>query len=84
MKNYKVLKSSGKTSVRKVDVNGEEVLECVSKRYDGGTGEPMDDIVKTVSLQDCAYEIQRCKDQVTKIQAEQSDWEELEKDLKAL
>ena len=84
MKNYKALKAANKVSVRKQDVNGKEELQVVCKCYDPSTGEAKDDSVSSCRLSHVKLEIDRCKSQVTKIEAEQADWEELEKDLKAL
>ena len=84
MHNYKALKSAGKVSVRKQDVNGTEELQVVCKKYDPNTGEAQDDSVNAYSLSDVKREIDRCKADVTAIQAKQADWEQLETDLKAL
>jgi hypothetical protein len=40
--------------------------------------------VRAYLLSDVKREIERCKADVTTIEAKQADWEELEKDLKAL
>tara|TARA_R110002020_G_scaffold457180_1_gene674014 strand:+ start:1093 stop:1347 length:255 start_codon:yes stop_codon:yes gene_type:complete len=84
MKNYKTLKAAGKVSVRKQDVNGVEELQIVKKMFSPDTGEAQDDSVKTYTLSEVKREIDHCKEDVVKIEAEQADWEELEKDLKAL
>jgi|6_EtaG_2_1085325.scaffolds.fasta_scaffold81516_2 hypothetical protein len=81
MHNYKALKSAGKVSVRKQD-NGE--IQVVCKKYDPDTGEAQSDSVKSYSLEVLGQSIDNCKAQVTKIQAEQADLEQLETDLKAL
>ena len=80
-------KEIGDVKVEKVDAQSErlrEVLQVVTKSYDSQTGEAQDDSVKTYSLSDVEREIDRCKSRVTRIEAEQADWEQLEKDLKAL
>ncbi len=59
-------------------------LQLVQKRFDPNSGKAMDDSIQSYSLSDVAREIQSCKDRASKAQAEQADWEELEKDLKAL
>lgn len=59
-------------------------LQLVRKQWDASSGKALDDAVQSFSLEDVAREIQRCKDRASKAQAEQADWEELEKDLKAL
>ena len=61
-----------------------EELQVTCKCYDSQTGEAQDDYVKAYSLSDVKREIDRCKSDVAKKQDEQSEWEELEKDLKAL
>jgi len=61
-----------------------EELQVVCKSYDAQTGEAKDDSVRGYSLSEVKNEIDRCKSEVTEIQAKQSDLEELEKDLKAL
>ena len=61
-----------------------EELQVVCKKFDPNTGEAQDDHVRAYSLLDVKSKIDDCKSEVTKIQAKQADWEELEKDLKAL
>ena len=61
-----------------------EELQVVCKKYDPYTGEAQDDSVNAYSLSDVKREIDRCKADVTAIQAKQADWEQLETDLKAL
>ena len=84
MHNYKALKSASKVSVRKQDVNGREELQVVKKMYSSDTGEAQDDSVRTYSLLEVKHEIDHCKSQVAKLEAEQAEWEQLETDLKAL
>ena len=97
MHNYKALKSASKASVQKVKVveieadedkniqeQSHEELQVVCKKYDPHTGEAQDDNVTAYSLSDVKREIDRCKADVTAIQAKQADWEQLEIDLKAL
>ena len=84
MHNYKALKSASKVSVRKQDVNGREELQVVKKMYSSDTGEAQDDSVRSYSLSDVKREIDHCKSQVARAQAEQAEWEQLETDLKAL
>ena len=84
MHNYKALKAASKASVRKQDVNGREELQVVCKCYDPSTGEEKDDKVRSYKLTSVANEIKSFKSEITKMQAEQADWEQLEKDLKAL
>ena len=61
-----------------------EELQLVQKRYDSSSGKALDDSVQSYNLSDVANRIQECKDRASEAQAEQADWEELEKDLKAL
>ena len=84
MHNYKALKSASKVSVRKQDVYGVEEFQVVKKMYSSDTGEAQDDSVRAYSLSDVKREIDHCKSQVTRLEAEQAEWEQLETDLKAL
>ena len=97
MHNYKALKSASKVSAQKVKVvdiaadedagieeRSHEELQVVCKKFDPDTGEVKDDHVRAYSLSDVKGEIDHRKSQVTKIQAEQAEWEQLETDLKAL
>ena len=59
-------------------------LQLVRKQWDASSGKALDDLVSSWSLEQVASEIQQCKDRASEAQAEQADWEELEKDLKAL
>jgi hypothetical protein len=59
-------------------------LQLVQKRFDPNSGKAMDDSVQSYNLSDVAKRIQECKDRASEAQVEQADWEELEKDLKAL
>jgi len=97
MHNYKALKSASKVSVQKVKVvdvaadedkgiqeQSHEELQVVTKSYNSQTGEAQDDSVRAYSLSDVKREIDRCKSDVTEIEAHQAEWEQLETDLKAL
>ena len=84
MHNYKALKSASKVSVRKQDVNGAEELQVVKKMYNSDTGEAQDDLVTEYQLSALKSKIDHCKSQVTILQAEQAELEQLETDLKAL
>ena len=84
MHNYKALKSASKVSVRKQDVDGREELQVVCKSYNSQTGEVQDDSVRAYSLSEVKREIDHCKSDVTRIEASQAEWEQLETDLKAL
>ena len=59
-------------------------LQLVRKQWDASSGKALDDAVSSWSLEQVAQEIQSCKNRASEAQAEQADWEELEKDLKAL
>jgi len=61
-----------------------EELQVVTKSYNSQTGEAQDDSVRAYSLSEVKSEIDHCKSQVTKIEAHQAEWEQLETDLKAL
>jgi len=61
-----------------------EKLQLTMKSYDVSTGVELNDIVENHNLISIKNSIENCKKQVKKIQTEQSEWEELEKDLKAL
>ena len=61
-----------------------EELQVVCKKFDPNTGEAQDDSVRAYSLSEVKREIDHCKSQVTGLEAEQAEWEQLETDLKAL
>jgi hypothetical protein len=61
-----------------------EELQVVKKCFDSDTGAAQDDSVRSYSLADVKREVDRCKSDVARIQDQQAEWEELEKDLKAL
>ena len=98
MHNYKALKAASKVSVKKQAKAGavynadgrlktqalEEELQVVKKCYNSDTGEATDDSVQTYSLSQVKNEIDRCKSEVTRQQADQAEWEALVTDLKAL
>ena len=95
MQNYKALKSASKVSVRKVKIvdraaegdraeESHDELQVVKKCFNSDTGVAMDDSVRSYSLSEVKSEIDRCKAEVAKIQADQGEWEQLETDLKAL
>ena len=98
MHNYKALKTAGKVSVIKQEAadavynedgtvktqSVREELQVVKKMYSSDTGEAQDDSVRAYSLSDVKSEVDHCKSQVTKLEAEQAEWEQLETDLKAL
>ena len=59
-------------------------LQLVQKRYDSNSGKALDDSVQSYSLSQVANDISRVKAQISELQDEQADLEQLEKDLKAL
>ncbi len=98
MKNYKSLKAAGKVSVQKQEAAAavynddgsiktrevREELQVVCKCYDSQTGAEKDDYVSVYRLDEVKREIDRCKSQITSLQDDQAEWEQLETDLKAL
>jgi hypothetical protein len=98
MHNYKALKSAGKASVKKQEaadavynddgsIKTQEVreeLQVVCKSFNSQTGEAQDDSVRAYSLSDVKREVDRCKADVVRIEAQQAEWEQIETDLKAL
>mgnify|MGYP003644310046 FL=1 len=77
-------KKIGDVKIRAVKERSHEELQVTCKCYDAQTGEAKDDSVRAYRLSEVKREIDHCKLEVTKIEAKQSEWEELEKDLKAL
>jgi len=59
-------------------------LQLVKKRFDSSSGKALDDSVQPYDLNSLASDISRVKAQISALQDEQADMEELEKDLKAL
>ena len=59
-------------------------LQLVQKRFDSNSGKALDDSVQSISLSSLASDISRVKAQISDLQDEQADLEQLEKDLKAL
>jgi len=74
----------GKITTHAQAKRSHEELQVVCKCYDPHTGEAQDDYVRAYSLSDVKHEIDHCKSEVTKLEAHQADWEQLETDLKAL
>ena len=73
-----------KITTRALEERSHEELQVVCKKFDPNTGEAQDDSVTAYSLSDVKREIDHCKAEVTKIEAHQAEWEQLETDLKAL
>ena len=59
-------------------------LQLVKKQFDPNSGKALDDSVQSYSLSQVANDISRVKAQISELQDEQADMEQLEKDLKAL
>ena len=59
-------------------------LQLVKKQFDSNSGKALDDSVQSISLSSLASDISRVKAQISSLQDEQADMEQLEKDLKAL
>ena len=75
----------GKNVVREAQAEkSHEELQLVKKRYDSNSGIALDDSVPSISLSSLAGDISRVKAQISDLQDEQADMEQLEKDLKAL
>ena len=75
----------GDEVVRKAQAEeSHDELQVVKKCYNSDTGEATDDSVQSYSLSQVKSQIDRCKSEVTKQQADQAEWEALETDLKAL
>ena len=76
--------SDGNVTTEAVAEKSHEELQLTLKSYDSTTGEELDDEVQSYGLTQVARHIEDCKSIVAGKQDEQSNWEELEKDLKAL
>jgi hypothetical protein len=61
-----------------------EELQVVKKMFSSDTGEAQDDSVRSYTLSEVKSEVDHRKAQVTRLEAEQAEWEQLETDLKAL
>ena len=59
-------------------------LQLVKKQFDSNSGKALDDSVQSIELSHLASDISRVKAQISSLQDEQADMEQLEKDLKAL
>ena len=93
VKKAKVVDSKAVSEVKDDDGNivrqaqaeqSHDELQLVRKQWDASSGKALDDSVQSYSLEQVAREIKMCKDRASEAKAEQADWEELEKDLKAL
>ena len=79
-----VLGDDGNVSVHARAEESHDELQVVKKCYNSDTGEAAADSVQAYSLSDVKREIDHCKAEVAKQQADQAEWEALETDLKAL
>ena len=61
-----------------------DVLQVVGKKFDPDTGAAKDDLVNQWTLTEVKDRIDNCKERVISVQSEQSEWEQIETDLKAL
>ena len=59
-------------------------LQLVKKQFDSNSGKALDDSVQSISLSSLAGDISRVKAEISRLQDEQADMEQLAKDLKAL
>jgi len=59
-------------------------LQLVQKSYDSNTGEAQADSVRSYSLSEVANERSRLAADIKRMQDEDKDWAQMEKDLKAL
>ena len=79
-----VTDSDGNVVRKAEDEQSHNELQLVQKRYDSSNGKALDDSVQSISLSSLASDISRVKAQISSLQDEQADMEQLEKDLKAL
>jgi len=79
-----VLDDDGNIARQAEEERSHEELQVVKKMYDADTGEAQDDSIRAYSLSEVKSEVDRCKSDVARIQEQQSEWVQLEKDLKAL
>ena len=79
-----VLDDDGGVSVHAQAEQSHFELQVVKKCFDADTGEAQADSVRSYSLADVKREVDRCKSDAARIKADQAEWVQLEKDLKAL
>ena len=82
MLNYKALKTASVVSLAKDSDTSEITLS--KKCFDVNTGKAADDMVTKIQLTAIENDIASYKSQVTALEERIADWEELEKDIKAL
>ena len=75
----------GDTVVRAAEADrSHNELQLVQKSYNANTGEAQADSVRSYSLDEVASERSRLAADIKRMQDEDKDWAQLEKDLKAL
>ena len=74
----------GKVVREAVAEQSHEELQIIKKQYDPSTGKALDDSTQEKTLSQIAQEIIYLKEQISDLQNDLADCEELEKDLKAL
>ena len=79
-----VLDDDGNVARRAEEERSHEELQVVKKCFDSDTGEAMDDSIRAYSLSQVKSEVAHCKSDVARIREQQAEWEQLERDLKAL
>jgi len=79
-----VLDDDGGVSVHAQAEESHFELQVVKKCFDADTGEAQADSVRSYSLAEVKREVDRCKSEIARCEDQQGEWEELEKDLKAL
>ena len=77
-------KEVGDVKVKAVAEKAHEELQLTTKKYNPETGASLDDKVTVLDLRFVKGKVDSCKSQISDIETQQSEWEQLEKDLKAL
>ena len=79
-----VTDSDGKVVRHAQSERSHNELQLVKKQFDPSSGKALDDSVQSYELRSLASDISRVKADISRLQDEQADMEQLEKDLKAL
>ena len=79
-----VTDSDGKVVREAESEQSHNELQLVKKQFDSSSGKALNDSVQSYELSSLASDISRVKAQISDLQDEQADMEQLEKDLKAL
>ena len=74
----------GDIKIHAQDEESREELQLTTKKYNPETGASLDDEVTVLDLGFVKGKVDSCKSQISDIETQQSEWEQLEKDLKAL